>query len=82
MKPASEETLAMLLKSFKLPTFARDYAAAGEQAAREGLTHPAYLLALAKLEAQERSERRVRRLLDDSQLPSEKNLATFDLSRL
>jgi len=82
VKPASEETLAMLLKSFKLPTFARDYAAVGEQAAREGLTHPAYLLALAKLEAQERSERRVRRLLDDSQLPSEKNLATFDLSRL
>ena len=72
----------MLLKSFKLPTFARDYAAVAEQAGREGLTHPAYLLALSKLEAQERNERRVKRLLTDSGLPLEKSLATFDLSRL
>jgi len=82
VKPQSEESLPMLLKSFKLPTFARDYGAVAEQAAREGLTHPAYLLALSKLEAQERSERRVKRLLLDSELPHEKSLATFDISRL
>jgi DNA replication protein DnaC len=72
----------MLLKSFKLPTFARDYGAVAEQATREGLTHPAYLLALSKLEAQERAERRVKRLLLDSELPAEKTLSTFELSRL
>jgi DNA replication protein DnaC len=72
----------MLLKSFKLPTFARDYAAVADQAVREGLTHPAYLLALSKLEAQERAERRIKRLLEDSHLPLDKSLATFDMSRL
>ena len=55
MRPPSEQTLEMLLKSFKLPTFAREYAAVGDTAAREGLTHPAYLLALARMEAHERA---------------------------
>jgi DNA replication protein DnaC len=72
----------MLLKSFKLPTFAREYAAVGENATREGLTHPAYLLALARLEAHERADRRTLRLLEESRLPKEKSLASFDLTRL
>jgi DNA replication protein DnaC len=72
----------MLLKSFKLPTFAREYAAVGDTAAREGLTHPAYLLALARMEAHERTDRRTLRLLEESRLPKEKSLASFDLSRL
>ena len=82
MRESSEQTLPMLLKSFKLPTFVREYAAMAEQAAREGQTHPVYLLALATLEAQERNERRRQRLMEESQLPREKNLATFDLGRL
>ena len=82
MRTPSEQTLPMLLKSFKLPTFVREYAAMAEQAAREGQTHPAYLLALATLEGQERNERRLQRLMEESQLPREKNLATFDLGRL
>ena len=53
-----------------------------EQADREGQTHPAYLLALATLEGQERNERRLQRLMEESQLPREKNLATFDVGRL
>jgi DNA replication protein DnaC len=72
----------MLLRSFKLPTFAREYAAVGDTAAREGLTHPAYLLALARMEAHERADRRTLRLLEESRLPKEKSLASFDLSRL
>ncbi len=82
MRPPSEQTLGMLLKSFKLPTFAREYAAVGESATREGLTHPAYLLALARLEAHERADRRTLRLLEESRLPKEKLLASFDLTRL
>ncbi len=82
MRPPSEQTLEMLLKSFKLPTFARQYGSVAESAAREGLTHPAYLLALARLEAHERAERRTRRLMEESQLPPEKSLACFNLSRL
>jgi DNA replication protein DnaC len=72
----------MLLKSFKLPAFAREYANVSESAAREGLTHPAYLLALARLEAHERADRRTLRLLEESRLPKEKSLASFDLTRL
>jgi DNA replication protein DnaC len=82
VRPPSEQTLEMLLKSFKLPTFAREYAAVGENATREGLTHPAYLLALARLEAHERADRRTLRLLEESRLPKEKSLASFDLTRL
>ena len=82
MRPPSEQTLEMLLKSFKLPAFAREYAAVGDTAAREGLTHPAYLLALARMEAHERADRRTLRLLEESRLPKEKSLASFDLSRL
>jgi DNA replication protein DnaC len=72
----------MLLKSFHLPTFAREYAAVATQAAKEGVTHEAYLLALSRQEASERSERRVERLLSDSRLPREKTLGNFDLTRL
>ena len=82
MRAPSEQTLEMLLKSFKLPTFAREYAAVGDTAAREGLTHPAYLLALARMKAHERADRRTLRLLEESRLPKEKSLASFDLSRL
>jgi DNA replication protein DnaC len=78
----SDKTLPMLLRSFKLPAFAREHAVVAEQAGREGLTHEGYLLALSKIEAHERSERRVQRLLFDSHLPLEKSLATFDLTRL
>ncbi len=82
MRPGSEATLPMLLKSFRLPTFSRQYGAIAIQAAREGLSHEAYLLALAQQEAAERNERRTERLFSDSRLPREKSLAAFDLARL
>lgn len=82
MRAAAEQTLPMLLKSFRLPTFAREYAVVATQAAKEGVTHEAYLLALARQEASERAERRVERLLWDSRLPREKTLGNFNLQRL
>jgi IstB-like ATP binding protein len=53
-----------------------------EMAAREGLSHEGYLLALFQVEAVERTERRVQRLMSESRLPRGKTLATFDLDRL
>jgi DNA replication protein DnaC len=82
MRLPSEQTLEMLLRSFKLPTFAREWAPLAEKAIGEGLTHPAYLLALAQLEGQERAERRTKRLMEESKLPAEKSLGAFDLARL
>ena len=39
-------TLPLLLRSFRLPAFAREYAAVATRAGAEGLTHEEYLLAL------------------------------------
>lgn len=75
-------TLPLLLKALALPTFARDYAVVAEHATRDGLSHEAYLHALATQEASERAARRVERLLVESKLPREKSLATFDAARL
>ena len=74
--------LPMLLRSFKLPAFVREYSRVGERAATEGLTHPEYLLALAEVEAAERDARRTARRLEESRLPREKTLASYDMDRL
>lgn len=82
MRTSSEMTLPMMLKSFHLPTFAREYSAVASEAVREGLSHEAYLLSLARLEGSERSARRIERLLMDSKLPQEKTLGNFNLDRM
>jgi DNA replication protein DnaC len=76
------EALPMLLRSFKLPAFAREYAAVAERARGEKLGHEQYLMALSEIEADERSGRRIRRLLEESKLPRGKTLGTYDLARL
>lgn len=48
---------------------------AAVQAAREGLAHEAYVLALATQETGKRAVRRMERLLADSKLPRAKSLA-------
>jgi DNA replication protein DnaC len=78
----AEASLPVFLRSFHLPAFVREYGAFSEMAAREGLSHEGYLLALSQLEASERTERRVARLMSESRLSREKTLTTFDLERL
>lgn len=78
----SAATLPLLLKSLYLPTVAREYAGVAAQATREGLSHEAYVHALATQELSERAARRTERLLVESKLPREKSLASFDLTRL
>lgn len=65
-------TLPVLLRALCLPTFAREYAAVAEQAAREGLSHEVYLHTLAAQEASDRAARRVERLIAESKLPAAK----------
>jgi DNA replication protein DnaC len=72
----------MLLRSFKLPAFVREYGTVADRAAAEGLSHPEYLLALAEIEAGERQARRTARLLEESKLPREKTLGSYQLERL
>lgn len=71
-----------LLRSFKLKGFADNYREVAAQADKEGFSHEAFLLELARVEAQERRGRRVARLLRQAGLPPDKRLDTFDLSRV
>jgi len=52
------------------------------KAAKEGLSHEAFLYELARLECERRRKPRIERLLAQSGLPREKTFATFQLDRL
>jgi DNA replication protein DnaC len=75
------ESLELRLRAFRLPSFLAHYAPLAEQAAQGGWEHVQYLDELAALEAAERGDRRITRLLKDAKLPREKTLATLDLAR-
>lgn len=75
-------TLEMLLRALKLPAFAAHHAEIARQAEREGWTLESYLRHLVELELSERKERKIQRLRKDSELPSDKTLATLDPERL
>jgi DNA replication protein DnaC len=53
----------MRLKAFRLPSFLANYMELARKAEKSGWTHLAYLEALAELEAQDRQDRRVERLM-------------------
>lgn len=77
-----EKVLAMLLRLLKLPSFATSYEEAGARAEREGWTFSQYLRQLCELEVSDRRERRIERLLRQSELPSDKTLATLNAKKL
>jgi DNA replication protein DnaC len=76
------ESLAMLMRALKLPTFARSAGEVAQKAEREGWTFGQYLHHLAELEVHERRRRRIERYLKDSDLLPEKTLGTLTRSRL
>jgi DNA replication protein DnaC len=78
----SKQTLADYLKELHLPAFRASYEEMARQAQQEGLSYEQYLLSLAIRECQERRNKRVERLLNDSRLPLEKNWQSLDLKRL
>lgn len=77
----STQTLELRLKAFRLPSFLAHYAELAEQAAKGGWSHVHYLDELAAMEAVERTERRIVRLLTESKLARDKTLATLDSAR-
>jgi DNA replication protein DnaC len=79
---SADPTLPLLLHSLKLPTFVREYDSVATRAAAEGLSHAQYLLALAEMETAERGGRRMARLLEESKLPHQKTLGSYQLERL
>jgi DNA replication protein DnaC len=76
-----DETLELRLKALRLTSLLAHYATLAERATHEGWTHVRYLAELVVLEATERTDRRIARLLHDAKLPRDKTLATLDLNR-
>src|SRR5579875_1103120 len=76
------DELRALLERLNLGGMAAVFADLALKAAKEGLSHEAYLLELVKHEEELRTQRRISRLLRASGLPQDKTLCTFHLSKL
>jgi DNA replication protein DnaC len=74
--------LRELLRELHLPTIRACYEETSRTAEREGLSYERFLLELLEREQEERWNNRIERLLRESRLPLEKNLATFEQGRL
>lgn len=74
--------LRTLLEHLNLRGMAETFADLALKAAKENLTHEAYLYELAKQEEEQRTQRRTARLLRLSGLPQEKTFRTLELGRL
>ncbi|MGH8143407.1 MAG: IS21-like element helper ATPase IstB [Steroidobacteraceae bacterium] len=77
----NDETLELRLKALRLTSLLAHYTALAERATHEGWTYVRYLAELVLLEATERADRRIARLLHDARLPRDKTLGTLDLNR-
>jgi DNA replication protein DnaC len=81
-KPTLEETLILLLRVLKLPSFAASYEEVAARAEREGWTYGQYLRHLCDVEMADRRERKIDRLLRHSELPPDKTLGTLDTKKV
>lgn len=77
-----QDELRELLEQLNLGGMATIFADVALRAAKEHLTHEAYLWELATHERDLRTQRRTARLLRASGLPAEKTFRTFDLGKL
>lgn len=76
------DELHTLLERLNLSAMATTFADLALKAAKEGLSHEAYLFELAKQEEEQRMQRRTTRLLRAAGLPPEKTFRNFDLTHL
>lgn len=76
------QSMAMMLRALRLPSFHQHAEEIAGKAEREGWTYGQYLKHLAELELIERKQRRQERYLRQSDLPREKTLGTLKRSRL
>jgi DNA replication protein DnaC len=73
--------LESMLYSFHLPSFNKNYQQYAWQAEKERLDHVEYLYQLARLESEERYNRKTERLIRQAKIPRGKTLEKFDLSK-
>jgi DNA replication protein DnaC len=74
------DELRRQLEALHLDAFALNFAELALRAAKEGLSHEAYLYELVKLQRERREQRRVQRLLREAGLPQEKTFRTLSLA--
>lgn len=79
---ACEEELQEQFRELRLPMFREHFQTLAEQAVRESLSHAQYLAELTRLEFQDRRQRRVQRLWEQSRLPRGKTWESFDWQRI
>lgn len=77
-----EQSVGLLLRSLRLPSFVRHHEEAALRAENQGWGFPDYLRHLCEVEIEERRGRRIERHLKGSKLPQEKRLASLELDRL
>ncbi len=80
--PPTAERLTGQLRELRLPAFRDHFQRQAERAARENLSYPQYLEALAGLECEARTQGRIRRMATASRLPAGKTWDQFHWSRL
>ena len=80
--PNRQEELTAMLRELRLPTMASSCAQLALKASKENLTHEGFLYELARLECEDRVQRRIERHLQQSKLPREKTFRTFQWERL
>ena len=77
-----KKRLEEYLKELHLPTVRENFEEVAHKAGNEDLSYEQYLLELVELESQVRRENRIQRLMRQSKLPLEKDMASFELKRL
>jgi DNA replication protein DnaC len=80
--PNRHEDLQTLLGKLKLSSMARHCSQLALSAAKEKLSHEAFLSELVRLECEDREHRRIERYQASSKLPREKTFRTFQWDRL
>lgn len=76
-----QKPLENMLKSFYLPSFARNYDDFAKRSEKQKLGHVDYLFQLSQAERDERLVRRTEKLLRQAKLPRGKTLDDFDFSK-
>jgi DNA replication protein DnaC len=76
------ESLAVLLRALKLPTFVAMFDETAERAEKKGWSFEAYLNHLATAELEDRKDRRIGRNLKRAGFPEGKTLATLNLKKV
>ncbi len=81
-KKTNKQLLSKRLKEIHLPTIRACYEDVAKEAVKNNMGYEDFLFELVELEAVDRKQRRIDRLLKQSGLPLQKNIDTFDLKRL